>query len=142
MKRLYLIHESHWEDSAQFAGERAQSQLWRAFTGLGCCWMAISGGYRLVGGDFQSEDREEAWNSHPAVVHLHHPVKEKTLPLSDLLTPPHAYKRFKSEHMELLKASVGATETDTLETLNLKIAKVHPGCTVYPVPKTNPRWIY
>lgn len=139
MKRFYLIHESAWESPAEF--HLSTGPLWHCFEGKGCSWWDLGGGHRIVVGDFKSEDREDAWNSHPDVIHLHHPVKEKSLPLSHLLTPEHAHKRFTQQHLDLLSA-LGVTDADTLETLNHKMAAVHPGCAIYPIPKTSTRWIY
>jgi hypothetical protein len=140
MKRLYIIHESAWESPVQF--DHSSGPLWSSFEGKGCCWWDLGKGFRIVAGDFKAEDRESAWNSHEAVVHLHHPVKEKTLPLGMLLTPDHAHKRFSAPHMELLRSALGASDSDTLDSLNQKLAAVHPGCAIYPIPKQNPRWIY
>jgi hypothetical protein len=141
MKRFYMIHQSSWAAPVQVG--KFKGELYRAFDGRGCCWWGLqTSGYRIVAGSFLSEDREHAWNSHPAVTHLHHPVREKTLTLGALLTPAHAYKRFSEAHLELLKSALGATETDTMEILNQKVAFVHPGCTVYPVPKKTSLWIY
>jgi hypothetical protein len=140
MKRLYLVHESAWESPVDF--DYSSGPLWHAFEGKGCCWWSLGSGYRLVAGDFKSEDREHAWNSHHAVVHLHHPVREKTLPLAHLLTPEHAHKRFTPAHLDLLRSSLSANEQDTMESLNQKIAMAHPGCAIYPIPKQTQRWLY
>lgn len=146
MKRCYMIHESAWESQVQFAYTTAP--LWHSFEGKGCTWIDLPDGYRLVTGDFASEDREAAWNGHKAVVHLHHPVKEKSLPLSHLLTSSHAHKRFTATHLDVLSRGLGVTEADTMETLNEKIAAVHPGCAIYATTKTvkaqakTSKWIY
>jgi hypothetical protein len=140
MKRFYILHESDWDRPVEFAWK--SGTLGESFEGKGCAWYDLADGHRLVVGDFKSEDREDAWNSHPAVVHLHHPVREKTLLLSDLLTRKHAHKRFTSRHLELL-APLRVTGSDTLESLNQKISAVHPGCCIYSIPKgPSGRWVY
>jgi hypothetical protein len=140
LKRYYLISESSWESQVRF--HYRSGPLGAAFEGKGCCWLDLASGYRLVSGEFAAEDREDAWNSHPAVVHLHHPVKESTLSLGDLFKPEHAYKRFRPEHMELLKHGVNASESDTMSSLNTKVAVVHRGCIIYPIPAKTALWLY
>lgn len=140
MKRYYLIHESDWEKPVEFIYH--SGPLWHCFEGKGSCWMDLRGGLRLLVGDFKDENREHVWNSHPATVHLHHPVRERTLPLGALLTPEHAHKRFRQSHFDALAAAIGITLDDTMESLNAKAASIHPGCTIYPIPKNNPLWIY
>ena len=139
MKRYYIIHESDWESPVEFM--YSSGSLWQAFEGKGCAWWDLGNGMRLVCGDFKDEDREHVWNSHQAVTHLHHPVKEKALPLSDLFTAAHTHKRFTQRHMDAL-AAVGAVPSDTLVSLNQKVAAVHPGCAIFPIPKPESRWIY
>lgn len=139
MKRFYLSHQSTWSDEVQFFHN--SGPLSDSFQGKGCVWFDLPDGWRIISGDFVSEDREDAWNSHPGVVHLHHPVKEKSLPLGHLLNEEHAHKRFTSAHLDLLK-SIGVDENDTLEHLNTKLAAFHPGCTIYPISSKSPRWIY
>jgi hypothetical protein len=138
MKRFNLVPKSAWEESVQF--HRDKGPLWHAFWGKGSTWWDLGDGMRIVSSDFRSEDREDAFNTHPAVVHLHHPVTGKTTPLSALLTPEYARNRFTQAHLDLLGKALGVTGDDTLETLNQKMAAVHPGCTIYPKPAT--RWIY
>lgn len=140
MKRFYLVPESAWESEVQFAHRKGP--LWTAFEGKHTSWWDLGSGMRIVCGDFRAEDREDAFNNHPAVVHLLHPVKEKTLPLSTLLTPPYGKNRFTQAHLDLLGKAIGATGADTLETLNQKMAAVHPGCTIYDLPTASTRWLY
>lgn len=140
MKRFNLIPESAWNDELQFMYRKGP--LWHAFEGKGCTWWDLGEGMRIVAGDFKSEDREDAFNNHPAVVHLHHPVRDKTTPLSELLTPAFSKNRFTAAHLALLGKALGISGADTLDTLNQKIAAVHPGCTIFDVPKPTSRWIY
>jgi hypothetical protein len=72
-------------------------------------WRA-AGNHILLSGDFHNQDNQAAWEAHPEVATLPHPVKEGNVPLRSLLiNPGHEQKKFTQQHMDSLKI-IGVNE--------------------------------